>query len=48
MKRKSDAADEVRSIMFPADAPEIDDEDPRHNLVGGGDSCQQIRRKIKT
>lgn len=47
-KRKSNAAaqDDIQAIMFPPDAPEIDDDDPRLDLADRGDTCQKTRRKI--
>lgn len=46
-KRKSDAAeDDVKNVMFPADAPEIDDDDPRL-IITKQDTCEKTRRKIR-
>lgn len=46
-KRKSDAneKDDIKAIMFPADAPEIDEYDSRLELIS--DLCQQTRRKVR-
>lgn len=45
-KRKSqDAQQDLNSFLYPEDAPEIDDDDPRLRIIT--DSCQQVRRKIR-
>lgn len=47
-KRKSDAEqDDVRNIMFPVDAPEIDDDDPRLIIITKQDTCEKTRRRIR-
>jgi hypothetical protein len=43
-KRKSDADTDIKAVMFPDDAIEIDEDDRR--LYQVTDSCQKIRRKI--
>ncbi|KAM0440863.1 hypothetical protein ACHAPT_000165 [Fusarium lateritium] len=45
-KRKSDAAEEdIKEKLFPEDVEEIDDYDPRLDLIT--DTCNAIRRKIR-
>ncbi|KAL6859958.1 hypothetical protein ACO1O0_003982 [Amphichorda felina] len=46
-KRKSggDDADDIKALMFPPDAPEIDEDDGRLYYIT--DSCQQTRRKVR-
>jgi hypothetical protein len=47
-KRKSDAQDDIKAIMFPADAPVIDDDHPALDGPFGADqSCQKTRQKIR-
>lgn len=45
-KRKSDAVEELKQNLFPDDAPEIDDDDPRLRMAD--ETCNAIRRKIRT
>lgn len=33
--------------MFPEDAPEIDEKDPRLMELGKGYTCQMVRKKIR-
>jgi len=49
-KRKSDANDEtdVKALLFPDDAPYIDEDDNRLRFLDPkGYSCQQVRLKIR-
>lgn len=47
-KRKSDVEQDIKAIMFPADAPVIDDDDPRLDYVDSSkETCQKTRRKIR-
>ena len=46
-KRKSDAAADDKEELFPKDAPEIDDEDPRL-FQAPGETCNAVRKKIRT
>lgn len=48
-KKRKIAADDpgIKAVMFPEDAPEIDEEDPRLMELGKGYTCHMVRKKIK-
>lgn len=48
-KKRKIAADEpdIKAIMFPDDAPEIDEDDPRLQILDKGYTCQMVRKKVR-